>query len=152
MEAHRLADESIGIPPRPAAVGVVHRHGRQLRVRLLLHFYQDGGIHCEVKLTGIMNTNGDEAREKSGFGVEVAPQLNAPFHQHIFAARLDFSVDGPRNSVYEVNTVTLPRSETNPHGNAFRAEATLLESESDAMRSVNSTSGRFWRIVNPEEK
>ena len=28
------------------------------------------------------------------FGVEIAPQLNAPFHQHIFAARLDMSVDG----------------------------------------------------------
>lgn len=116
------------------------------------HFYQDGGIHFEIKLTGIMNTTALKPGEKSNFGVEVAPQLNAPFHQHIFAARLDFSVDGPRNSVYEVNTVTLPRSESNPHGNAFRAEATLLDSEANAMRSVNSASGRFWRIVNPEEK
>lgn len=116
------------------------------------HFYQDGGIHFEIKLTGIMNTTAMKPGEKSHFGVEVAPQLNAPFHQHIFAARLDFSVDGPRNSIYEVNTVTQPRSETNPHGNAFRSEATLLDSEVDAMRSVNSASGRFWRIVNPQEK
>lgn len=113
------------------------------------HFYQDGSIQCEVKLTGIMNTTAVGPGEQSGFGTLVAPQLNAPFHQHVFAARLDMSVDGEENSVYEVNTVSLPRGPANPHGNAFRAEATLLASESQAKRSVNAASARFWRIVNP---
>ena len=69
------------------------------------YFYQDGSIQCEVKLTGIMNTTALSARARSrAYGEVVAPRLNAPFHQHIFAARLDMSVDGPSNSVYEVNT------------------------------------------------
>ena len=60
------------------------------------YFYQDGSIQCEIKLTGIMNTTTLAPGEKSKYGVEVAPRLNAPFHQHIFAARLATSVDGPQ--------------------------------------------------------
>lgn len=121
------------------------------------HFYQDGSLQCEVRLTGIMHTTalreGDLAEgETPRYGVEVAPRVHAPFHQHIFAARLDMSVDGPNNSIYEVNTAGLPRGPENPHGNAFRAEATLLASEQQAQRQVSSGTARFWRIVNPERK
>ena len=112
------------------------------------YLYQDGSIQCEIKLTGVMNTTALRPGHKSDFGVEVARQLNAPFHQHIFAARLDMSVDGPKNSVHEVNTVSLPRGASNPYGNAFRAESTLLATELQARRSVNATSARFWRVVN----
>lgn len=116
------------------------------------HLYQDGSIQCEVKLTGVMNTTAMMPGQRSKFGVEIAPQLNAPFHQHIFAARLDMNVDGDRNSLYEVNTVSLPRGKNNPHGNAFRAEATLLATEKAAQREVSGASARFWRVVNPESK
>src|SRR6185295_8128599 len=72
------------------------------------YLYQDGSIQLEAKLTGIMNTTTLAPGEKSAFGVEVAPRLNAPFHEHIFVARLDPCVDGPENSVYEVNTGGMP--------------------------------------------
>jgi primary-amine oxidase len=84
--------------------------------------------------------------------VEVAQQLNAPNHQHIFAARLVTAVDGPNNSVYEVNTVGVPTGPNNPHGNAFKAEETLLATEKQAQRRVNSATSRFWRIKNPSRK
>jgi primary-amine oxidase len=113
------------------------------------HFGQDGTIECEVKLTGIINTTALKEGQKPTHGVEVAPRLNAPFHQHIFAARLDMNVDGEKNSVYEVNTAGQPRGPGNPHGNAYRAEATLLATEKAAQRSVNADTARFWRIVNP---
>ena len=116
------------------------------------HFYQDGSIQCEVKLTGIMHTTALSPGEPPQFGVEIAPQLKAPFHQHIFAARLDTAIDGEANSVYEVNMVSLPRGPENPHGNAFRAESKLLATEQAAQRATNSASARFWRIVNPERK
>ncbi len=112
------------------------------------HLYQDGTIQCEVKLTGVTNTTALRPGQTSAFGVEVAPRLNAPFHQHIFAARLDLSVDGDKNSVYEVNTAGLPRGKDNPHGNAFRAEATLLATEKAAQREINAATARFWRVVN----
>ncbi len=116
------------------------------------YLYQDGSIQCEIKLTGIMNTTSLAPGQTSEFGVEVAPQLNAPFHQHIFAARLVPNLDGPNNSVVEVNTVPVAMGPRNPHGNAFKAEETLLATEQQAQRRVNSNSARFWRIVNPNRK
>lgn len=116
------------------------------------HLYQDASLHCEIKLTGIMNTTALPEGGKPEFGVEVATRLQAPFHQHIFAARLDVSLDGERNTVQEVNTVGLPTGPKNPHGNAFRAEVTDLASEKQAQRSVNSATGRFWRVVNSQRK
>ena len=116
------------------------------------YFYQDGNIQCEVKLTGIVNTTALKPGEESQYGVEIAPQLNAPNHQHIFAARLVTSVDGPNNSVYEVNSAGIPIGEENPHGNAFIAEETLLATEKQARRRVNTASSRFWRIKNPSRK
>jgi primary-amine oxidase len=116
------------------------------------YLYQDGSIQCEIKLTGIMNTTALAPGETSPYGMEVAPQLNAPFHQHIFAARLVPSVDGPNNSVVEVNSVGVPTGPSNPHGNAFVAEETLFTTEKEAQRRVNSSTARFWRVVNPSKK
>jgi primary-amine oxidase len=116
------------------------------------YLYQDGSIQCEIKLTGIMNTTALAPGETPKYGMEVAPRLNAPFHQHIFAARIVPSVDGPMNSVYEVNSVSVPTGPENPHGNAFRAEETLLATEKEAQRKVNSATARFWRVINPGNK
>jgi primary-amine oxidase len=116
------------------------------------YFYQDGTIQCEVKLTGIMNTTTLPPGQQSPYGVEVAPRVNAGNHQHIFAARLIANVDGPINSVYEVNTIGLPTGPENPYGNAFVAEETLLTTELQARRRINSNSARFWRIKNPNRK
>ncbi len=116
------------------------------------YLYQDGSIQCEIKLTGIVNTTALPPGGKSEYGIEIAPQLNAPFHQHIFAARLVPSVDGANNSVYEVNTLSVPAGPANPHGNAFAAQDTLLGTEKAARRRVNAGSARFWRIVNPNRK
>ena len=116
------------------------------------NFYQDGTLELEIKLTGIANTTGLMPGEKPKYGTEVAPQLNAPYHQHIFNARLDMSVDGDANSVYEVNTRGLQRGPDNPHGNAFVAEHTLFECEQDAQRLCNMTSSRYWKVANQTVK
>ena len=115
------------------------------------YFYQDGTIQYEVKLTGIVNTTALMPGETSKYGTLIAPQLNAPIHQHFFNVRLDMHLDGENNSVYEVNTQAEPISATNPHGNACYAEATLLGTESEAQRIINPLSGRYWKIVNPSE-
>jgi primary-amine oxidase len=46
----------------------------------------------------------------------------------------------------------VPTGAGNPHGNAFVAEETLLATEQEAQRRVNSASARFWRVVNPGRK
>ncbi len=113
------------------------------------YFYQDGTIQYEVKLTGIVNTAAAMPDEVLKYGTLIAPQLNAPIHQHFFNMRLDMCVDGENNSVYEVNTQAEPMGPDNPYGNAFYAESTLLATESEAQRIIDPFTGRYWKIVNP---
>jgi primary-amine oxidase len=113
------------------------------------YFYQDGTIQLEVKLTGIVSNGAVMPGESPPWGELVAPQVYGPIHQHFFNVRLDMTVDGPLNSVYEVNTVADPPGPENPHHNAFRTEASLLRSEAVAPRIVDPLRGRFWKIVNP---
>ena len=113
------------------------------------YFYQDGTIQLEVKLTGIVNTAAVPVGETPKYGTLVAPQLNAHIHQHFFNFRLDMSVDGEDNSVYEVNTVSEPIGPDNPQGNAFFAQTTLFKTELEAQRVIDPMSGRYWMVSNP---
>ena len=113
------------------------------------YFYQDGTIEYQVKLTGIINNAAIAPGEVPKYGRLVAPQVEAHIHQHIFNVRLDMSVDGMKNSVYEVNTRAEPMGPDNPQGNAFFTESTLLSTESEAQRTVDPLAGRYWLITNP---
>jgi primary-amine oxidase len=112
-------------------------------------FYQDGTIELEVKLTGIVLTAALDPGEASDYGTVVATQTLAAHHQHFFSVRLDMAVDGPGNSVYEIETESVPAGPQNPYGNAFRPRRTLLRTESDAGRLINPLTARHWLVVNP---
>ncbi|MCU1457065.1 MAG: primary-amine oxidase [Actinomycetia bacterium] len=114
------------------------------------YFYLDGSMQLEVKLTGIMSTMALAPGERPTNGSIVAPQLAAPYHQHLFNVRLDFDVDGPRNTVYEVDAVAAPAGPDNPLGNTILSVATPLRTELEAQRVVDPLRSRIWKIVNPE--
>jgi primary-amine oxidase len=111
------------------------------------YFYQDGTLQYEVKLTGILLCAALANTPK--YGTLVAPELNALNHQHFFNMRLDFDLDGLKNSVYEVNTEAEPLGPENPYGNGFFATSTLLPTEQAAQRTINPFTARYWKITNP---
>ncbi|GHJ41603.1 primary-amine oxidase [Streptomyces sp. TS71-3] len=112
------------------------------------YLYLDGTVQFEIKLTGMIST-GAYSEVPPGHGAVVAPGLYGPHHQHFFNMRLDMSVDGEKNTVYEVDSEPLPMDEHNPRGNAWRTRATPLASESTAQqRLADPATGRFWSIVN----
>ncbi|UJW28263.1 primary-amine oxidase [Saccharothrix sp. AJ9571] len=110
------------------------------------YLYLDGTIECEVKLTGFLFTSA-YPEEGSEFATQVAPGLGAPYHQHLFCARLDLTIDGDTNAVDEIDVVARPMDEANPYGNAFTTKTTRLTSETARDAAPN----RVWRIVNPEK-
>jgi primary-amine oxidase len=112
------------------------------------YFYLDGTIQAEVKLTGIIQTQAVEPGTRVPHANPVTPELAGPHHQHLFSFRLDTSVDGLANSVYEVDAVPVPVGPDNPHGNAFTARSTLLATELQARRMAAPEHGRYWKIVN----
>ena len=116
------------------------------------YFYQDGSIQYEIKLTGMMTTGAVMPGEKPVYGIELSPGLYAPNHQHVFCVRMDMSIDGMNNSVYEVDTEAVPLGENNPYGNAFYAKSTLLSTEQEAQRLIDPFKARYWKIVNPSKQ
>ncbi|MGM0717598.1 MAG: primary-amine oxidase [Halobacteriota archaeon] len=129
------------------------------------YFYQDGSIQIQVRLTGIDNVSAaPKNADIRGYSELVAPQLKAPIHQHFFNFRLDFDIDGVENNVYEVENQTIPtgpdgfnphadvsEGSPNPGGNAFYADVTQFERETEATRLIDPLAGRYWKVTNPEQ-
>jgi primary-amine oxidase len=123
--------------------------------------HQDGVIQLEIKLTGILSTYCLRQGETAEFGTEVFedpdsvlpklaltlrlvhryPGVNAHNHQHLFSLRLDPSIDGDNNTVFEVDAVPSSAplgSAENRYGNAFYAKKTKLETMG---------TGKFGRLL-----
>ncbi|KAJ7953563.1 Amine oxidase [Quillaja saponaria] len=116
------------------------------------HFYQDGKIEAEVKLTGILSLGALQPGETRKYGTTIAPGLYAPVHQHFFVARMDMSVDCKPgeafNQVVEVDLKVEAPGKDNVHNNAFYPEEKLLRSELEATRYCNPLSARHWIVRN----
>jgi primary-amine oxidase len=113
------------------------------------YLYTDGKIEYEVKLTGVLTTGAVADGEVPKHGNLVAPGIYGPHHQHFFSVRLDMSVDGARNSVYEVDSLPEPEGPGNPHHNAWVTRSTLVASEADGARDADVSKARFWKVTNP---
>jgi primary-amine oxidase len=127
------------------------------------YFYLDGTIECEIKATGVLFTSAHPGGGSGGssppsqhsdhpYSTEVAPGLAAPYHQHLFSARLDMTVDGLANAVEEVDVSGLPAGPGNPYGNAIVQQVTRLTRESQAGRRADGARGRVWRVVSTERQ
>ncbi|MCT1457190.1 primary-amine oxidase [Kocuria rhizophila] len=113
------------------------------------YLYLDGTIEFEAKATGVVFTS-SLPNGSSDFASEIAPGLGAPFHQHLFSARLDFALDGGPCRVEEEDAVRVPVSDDNSRGNAFTRRRTVLESEKTAMRDADMSRARTWVVSSTE--
>lgn len=116
------------------------------------HFYLDGSIELMTKLTGIVQPQAIPPGEQPVNANWIGEGLAAPHHQHLFCARLDMAVDGPHNTVYEIDAVPMEAGPDNPLHNGFRAEVTPLRTEQAAKRRVDPARSRTWRIANEHQR
>ena len=86
------------------------------------------------------------------YGGVVSEGLYGPYHQHFFNMRIDWMLDGPKNSLVEVNCESMPKGSENPAGNGWIAKETLITKVGDARRLHDATKGRLWKIINPNVK
>lgn len=117
------------------------------------YFYQDGSIEFEAKLTGIVLTLADKVGVEHASATELEPGLWAPYHQHIFCARLDLDVDGGEapstNTVVEVDSYAPEVGPLNKYASAYSTKESVLATEADAQRLIDPMVGRFWKVINP---
>ena len=115
-------------------------------------FHQDGTVQLEIKLTGILNTYSmNPGEDTKGWGTEVSPVVNAHNHQHLFCLRIDPNIDGPNNTVFQVDAAQGPGeigSEENYYGNAFYAKKTKFTNPVEAMSDYDGSTSRTWEMCN----
>ncbi|ODM15417.1 Copper amine oxidase 1 [Aspergillus cristatus] len=115
-------------------------------------FHQDGTVQLDIKLTGILNTYSlNPGEDTNGWGTEVYPGVNAHNHQHLFCLRVDPNIDGPNNTVFQVDATRGPGeagSAENKYGNAFFAKKTKYTTPREAMSDYDGNTGRTWEIAN----
>jgi Cu2+-containing amine oxidase len=70
----------------------------------------------------------------------------------LFNFRLDMSVDGRGNSVYEVDSIPEPDPALNPHHNAGSPRTPWWPRRPRATRDWDWKTGRYWKIANPSKK
>ncbi|MEM6660850.1 MAG: primary-amine oxidase [Pseudomonadota bacterium] len=114
------------------------------------YFYQDGTIGAEIKATGIPFPTGIAPGEKPVYGALIAPGVESHVHQHSFSFRFDMCVDGPENSVHELEFEPIPMGPENPNGNGVRIIDRPLETETAAARQMDMARSRSWKIVNKD--
>lgn len=113
--------------------------------------YQDGCIDLEIKATGILSVSGIEPGDEVPYGTVVSERVQAPYHQHYFAVRLDTAVDGPNNRFVEMHVEAETDPERDPYGNAVGVAREPLLSESVAAQRIDPARDRFWRIESAEK-
>ncbi|KAG2226618.1 hypothetical protein INT45_005104 [Circinella minor] len=119
---------------------------------LYYYFYQDGSFQYEIKATGELNTHVlAEDEDPTPYGSIVAPQVVGQHHQHLFMMRIDPMIDGPNNSVMQVDVVpaSYPVGHAdNPVGNAFMPTTQIYNTTDEAQVRSNAETSRFWQIIN----
>jgi primary-amine oxidase len=88
-------------------------------------------------------SSGDERN-----GTLVCPNVVGMNHQHWFALRLNFDIDGERNAVVENNVVR--DTQGNQSGHFQTVERTIFGRAEDAKRDVDDEHSRTWTIYNPQ--
>lgn len=117
--------------------------------------HQDGTVQLEIKLTGILNTYSmNPGEDTKGWGTEVYPGVNAHNHQHLFCMRIDPNIDGPNNTVFQVDAAQGPGevgSAENKYGNAFYAKKKKYTNPVEAMADYDGASSRTWDMCNEDK-
>ncbi|KAE8453660.1 Copper amine oxidase [Mollisiaceae sp. DMI_Dod_QoI] len=115
-------------------------------------FHQDGTVQLEIKLTGILNTYAmNPGEDTKGWGTEVYPGVNAHNHQHLFCLRIDPNIDGPDNTIFQVDATQgagYVGSKENPYGNAFYAKRTKYSTVKEAISDYDGVTSRTWDMCN----
>ena len=144
-------DERAGAEVRRARRLVVSFHVTVANYEYLVYwrFYQDGGIECEVRATGIMVTSRTAAPgSRPANGTVVDQALYAPFHQHFIVARLDLDIDGTDNTVYVTESKPAAPGDDDPYALGLTVTSAPLRTEAEGKQDYDWGVQRGWKIVN----
>jgi primary-amine oxidase len=110
-------------------------------------FSLDGKIKFEVCNSGVLRALASKSDSATLLNdVLVQPNVISNAYCHNVVMRLDFAVDGIKNTICEVNYEN--KKDNNPYGNVFIEKKKILKSEKKATRNQNFDLQRAWIIYN----
>ena len=90
-------------------------------------FDQVGGLHHEMRATGILSTQYIDKDKTSPYGNLVGPGVLAVNHQHLFNLRIDPMIDGEKNTVLYEDSIPMPAGEANPYCTGWTVTKTVVK-------------------------
>ncbi|NRG19568.1 tyramine oxidase [Rhizobiales bacterium] len=151
-------DQAVPAEGRPATQLVVRSASEVGNYDYLVDyiFHQDGRIDVMVGSTGLdavkgaaaKSMNDEGAEDETRFGTLIAPNLIAPNHDHYFNFKLDFDVDGRKNTFMRTGLVA-----GNPHDEALRrsfwvTETKLAKTEMEGRYKINPSTPAMYHVMN----
>ncbi|KAI0485351.1 putative copper amine oxidase [Xylariaceae sp. FL0804] len=109
------------------------------------HLDQAAALHYRIQATGILSTVPIDRGVTVPWGTNVNDGVMAPYHQHVFALRIDPAIDGDRNSLAEEDSLPMPLdANDNPVGVGYVTESRVVRSSGALAARPN----RVHKIVN----
>lgn len=109
-------------------------------------------MEMDIKATGLLSIHSLGLGPNcgpGGYGIIAANRLNAPYHQHIFCARLDTMIDGPNNTVAIQEVVALEGGpDVHPFGQGFTTRYNILERSLESGTDTEPDLTRSWIVAN----
>ncbi|KAH3673165.1 hypothetical protein WICMUC_003849 [Wickerhamomyces mucosus] len=119
---------------------------------VMLIFDQAANLRIDIRATGILSTAPSKDGIKLPFATRLGPNVQAPYHQHVFSLRLDPAIDGYKgNSVVYEDVVPFEESDNipDPYGCGFKVNQTTIKKPGFVDEDVQK--GRYIKIVNPNK-
>jgi primary-amine oxidase len=150
---------------------VVSRAGRNLVLRTIgafgnydyvldWVFQQDGTIRVRVGATGLDEVKGviprgaqdDRDGSASEYGRFVAENTVGVNHDHYFSFRLDFDLDGVKNSLVRDRLTRKRLPAGSLRKSVWVAEPQVTKTEEQAKAKMSMETPEIWRVINPSVK
>ena len=123
-------------------------------------FQQDGTIKVRVGATGLDEVKGvvprtaeeDHDGAASAYGRFIAENTVGVNHDHYFSFRLDFDLDGEKNSFVKDRLCVKKLSASSLRKSVWVAEPKVANTEEQAKSKMNMEAPELWRVINPSVK
>ena len=120
-------------------------------------FGLDGSIKVALGSSGVEQVAAVQSRTRAddklgrdtAYGHMVAEHTVAINHDHFFSFRLDFDVDGPRNSFLKDRLKTVDPGAESPRKSVWIVDPQIAVEEREARLRINIAKPVLWRVINP---
>jgi len=121
---------------------------------------QDGSIKVAIGAVGIdavkavkaIDMDSPTAKEDTRYGTLIRPNIVAANHTHFFNYRIDFDIDGEKNSFVKARMVPTKVTADVPRTSIWTVQRDYPQRETQAVTKIHTAKPAYLTIINPNIK